>query len=227
MSVFAVRRSGQGAQAILTTPLNDIWYPEYAFDIPQNVVTYQSQSFPFGLDLTEGAVYSGTIGPEDFGHYTEPLILQKPFTSFRPRAGGVFGFDWWLLAPAGSQSGGQPPDSTFYYNIALRDPADVRYVDGVPQGNFTSPASVAGSRAFTPANGYNNNNTTVIDYGGVARFSTVARVNSGQEVYFDGIYSGAFRIITDPTAVTPPTLVFVEPPVIKSYFHLVVTKLAD
>lgn len=226
MSVFTVRRSGQGAQAILTAPLNDIWYPQYTFNNPQNVVTYQSQSFPFGIDLVDGAVYAGTLSADDFGQYGVPE-LEKPFTSFRPRAGGVFGFEWWLLAPAGSQSGGQPPDSTFYYNIGIRDPAEVRYVAGVPVGDYATPASIAGSRVLTPENGYSNNNTTVIDYGGVARCSCVIRVDSGQEVYFDGIYSGAFRIITDPTVVVDPTLVFVAPPVMKGYFNLVITKLAD
>lgn len=226
MSSFVVRRSGQGAQAILTSPLNEIWYPEYTFNNPQNVVTYQSQSFPFGVDLVQGAVYSGTLTEQDFGQYTVPE-LDKPFTSFRPRAGGVFGFDWWLLAPAGSQSRGQPPDPTFYYNIAVRDAAAVRYIAGVPQGNYATPASIAGQRVFVPENGYSNNNTTVIDYGGVARFSTVARVDAGQEVYFDGIYSGAFRVLTDPTIVTEPTLVFVPPPVMQNYFNLVITKLAD
>lgn len=226
MSVFAVRRSGQGAQAILTSPLNDIWYIEKTFNDPQNVVTYQSQAFSFGMDLEQGAVYKGGLSADDFGQYTVSFA-EKPFTSFRPRAGGVFGFDWWLLAPAGSQSGGQPPDSTFYYNIALRDPKEVRYVGGAPLGIFAAASSIEGSRAFTKETGYRFNNTTVIDYGGVARFSTVARVDSGQEVYFDGIYSGVFRIITDPTILTPPTLISVTPPIIKNYFFLVITKLAD
>lgn len=223
MSVFVVRRSGQSSQTIHTNPLNRRWYPEYTFDAPPNVVAYQSQSFPFGFDLEDGAVYSGALSAEDFGQYSLPE-LGNPFTSFRPRTGGVFGFDWWLLAPAGSQSGGQPPDPTFYFSIALRDPADVRYLDGVPIGQYGTPASIQGSRAFTPANGYSNNNTTVVDYGGAARLSTVARVNTGQEVYFDGIYSGCYRVLND---VTGTRVVAVLPPVIRSYFHLVITKLAD
>lgn len=227
MTIFVVRRSRPGSEAILTRPLNDIWYPVlYDNAAPQNVVNYQSLSFPFGLDLANGATFGGALTADDFGQYSS-TAFEGSFTSFRPRTGGMFGIEWWLVAPAGSESGDQPMDNTFYFSVGIRNPSAVEYLDGVPVGRAENRFSVDGERIFKIEDGYGFNNNTIMDSGGPTATSAVMRIETGQEIYFDGLYSGAFRVITHPSPVTPPTLVFVGPPILKGYFHMAITKLSD
>lgn len=216
MSIFTARRKGKGDQAVITRPINTVWYPEFSFAQPTpNVLIYQGTSFSFVLDTVHGAAYTGSMSVDDFAHYPV-LELKEYITAFKPRTGGLFAFDWWVVAPAGSQSAGQPTDIKYHYEIAVRDPLPVTAF-----GHDSQPASINGSQAFTSANGYTNDKTIIADTGGSASVSVVRRVATGQEVYFDGLYNSVFR---EPTA---GDVVAVIPPMLQDHFQLVITRLAD